>query len=154
MTEAYLRVAWVHLVRLEHISFIVINSNVSFSPLAKPCRSFVSILLFRPTHPFSHTAALKCLVAWIQTRQDSDGKLKVTLVGSKSGEVVAEDTYDTVFFATGRRADTSKVGLEAAGVKVRESFRCGAGKTRKNFSNPHSLFVVSLFFKVGTFRRW
>lgn len=53
--------------------------------------------------------------------QDADGKLKVTLVDSKTKEMVAEDTYDTVFFATGRRADTSNVGLEAAGVKVRRN---------------------------------
>ena len=37
---------------------------------------------------------------------------------TKSGEEVAKDTYDSVFYATGRKADTSGIGLEAVGVKV------------------------------------
>ena len=41
----------------------------------------------------------------------------MTLVDSKSVEI-SKDTYDSVFYATGRKADTSGVGLEAAGVKV------------------------------------
>ncbi|CAN0416002.1 unnamed protein product [Ectocarpus sp. 12 AP-2014] len=48
----------------------------------------------------------------------SDGKLEVTLVDSKSGEEVSKTTYDSVFYATGRKADTSGIGLETAGVKV------------------------------------
>ncbi|CAN0163836.1 unnamed protein product [Ectocarpus sp. 6 AP-2014] len=48
----------------------------------------------------------------------SDGKLEVTLVDSKSGEEVSKNTYDSVFYATGRKADTSGIGLETAGVKV------------------------------------
>lgn len=55
--------------------------------------------------------------------QDADGKLNVTLVDSKTRETVSEETYDTVFFATGRRADTSNIGLEAVGVKVRSCSR-------------------------------
>lgn len=37
---------------------------------------------------------------------------------SQSGEVVSTDTYDSVFYATGRKADTSGIGLETVGVKV------------------------------------
>lgn len=53
--------------------------------------------------------------------QNSEGKLEVTLVDSKSGEEVSKATYDSVFYATGRKADTSGVGLEAAGVKVSQA---------------------------------
>lgn len=45
----------------------------------------------------------------------------MTLVDSKSGEEVSKDTYDSVFYATGRKADTSGVGLDAAGVKVSQA---------------------------------
>ena len=37
---------------------------------------------------------------------------------SKTREEVSKDTYDSVMYATGRRADTSGLGLEAVGVKV------------------------------------
>lgn len=37
---------------------------------------------------------------------------------TKTGQEVSKDTYDSVVYATGRRADTAGVGLEAAGVKV------------------------------------
>lgn len=50
--------------------------------------------------------------------QTADGKLEVTLVDSKSGEEVGKDTYDSVFYGTGRRADTSSIGLDVVGVKV------------------------------------
>lgn len=48
----------------------------------------------------------------------AEGKLEVTLVDTKTGEEVGKDTYDSVFYATGRRADTSGIGLEAIGVKI------------------------------------
>ena len=41
---------------------------------------------------------------------------------AKSGEEVGKDTYDSVFYATGRKADTSGIGLEAIGVKVGRVF--------------------------------
>lgn len=40
---------------------------------------------------------------------------------SKTGEEVSKGTYDSVFYATGRKADTSGIGLEAVGVKVSPS---------------------------------
>jgi thioredoxin reductase (NADPH) len=44
-----------------------------------------------------------------------DGKLTVTWVNADTG-VEASDVFDTVFTATGRVPDTSKLGLTAAGV--------------------------------------
>lgn len=53
--------------------------------------------------------------------KNGEGKLEVILVNSKSGEEVSKDTYDSIFYATGRRADTSGIGLETVGIKVRPS---------------------------------
>lgn len=44
-----------------------------------------------------------------------DGKLKVTWVDANTGSE-SSDVYDSVFTATGRAPDTSKLGLGAAGV--------------------------------------
>lgn len=46
-----------------------------------------------------------------------DGKLKVTWINADSG-ASASEVFDTVFTATGRRADTAKLSLEAAGVAL------------------------------------
>lgn len=53
--------------------------------------------------------------------KNGEGKLEVTLVDSKSREEVSKDTYDSIFYATGRRADTSGIGLETVGIEVRPS---------------------------------
>ncbi|CAM9454616.1 unnamed protein product [Ascophyllum nodosum] len=50
--------------------------------------------------------------------KNGEGKLEITLVDSKTREEVSKDTYDSVMYATGRRADTSGLGLEAVGVKI------------------------------------
>lgn len=49
--------------------------------------------------------------------KQADGRLKVTWMNADSGSSASE-TYDTVFAATGRTADTSKLNLGAAGVAV------------------------------------
>ena len=46
-----------------------------------------------------------------------DGRLLVRFKNAETSEV-REETYDTVLTATGRVADTSKLGLDLAGVKV------------------------------------
>lgn len=67
--------------------------------------------------------------------KDADGKLNVTLVDSKTRETVSEETYDTVFFATGRRADTSNIGLEAVGVKMNDNGKIPVESEQTNV--PH-----------------
>lgn len=70
------------------------------------------------TPPLPLTVSLE-LSFFFAEPQNAEGKLEVTLVDSKSGQEVSKATYDSVFYATGRKADTSGIGLEAAGVKVR-----------------------------------
>lgn len=47
----------------------------------------------------------------------ADGRLSVTFKNAETSEV-REEAFDTVLTATGRVADTSKLGLELAGVNV------------------------------------
>eukprot|EP00904_Undaria_pinnatifida_P006428 jgi/Undpi1/2915/HiC_scaffold_14.g06292.m1 len=65
----------------------------------------------------------------------ADGKLEITLVDTKSGEEVAKDTYDSVFYATGRKADTSGIGLEAVGVKINPNGKIPVENEQTNI--PH-----------------
>jgi thioredoxin reductase (NADPH) len=46
-----------------------------------------------------------------------DGKLVVTYVNAETG-AESKDTFDTVFVATGRLAETGKLGLDKAGVQI------------------------------------
>jgi thioredoxin reductase (NADPH) len=46
-----------------------------------------------------------------------DGRLAVTYKNAESGEI-KEEVFDTVLTATGRYADTGKLGLDRAGVVV------------------------------------
>lgn len=63
--------------------------------------------------------------------KDSSGKLKVTIVDADTKETVLEDTYDTVLYATGRKADTANIGLDVVGVKVRNVTKVAIGPPKR-----------------------
>jgi thioredoxin reductase (NADPH) len=66
--------------------------------------------------------------------KEADGRLKVSWVNSETG-AEASEVYDSVFTATGREADTRKLNLEAAGVKVERDGKLAA--VNEQTSVPH-----------------
>ncbi|PPU75813.1 glutathione-disulfide reductase [Xanthomonas cucurbitae] len=79
--------------------------------------------------------------------RDAQGKLRVRGHGMHPGEQ-GNDVFDKVFFATGRRANTADLGLEAAGVALGEKGEVlvDAGQTT-NVTNIHAIGDVA--GKVG-----
>jgi thioredoxin reductase (NADPH) len=64
-----------------------------------------------------HGTNLLMKVSPLSIEKNDEGRLAVTLKDNESGETRVE-VFDTVFMATGRAADTSKLGLDSVGVKT------------------------------------
>ncbi|CAM9886928.1 unnamed protein product, partial [Phaeothamnion confervicola] len=89
-----------------------------------------------------------------QIVKDEDGRLRVTLVETRSRAIVLEDVFDTVLYATGRAPDTTGLGLDSAGVEVRADGKIPVTNEQTNVPSIHALGDCSVVDVVFANSHW
>eukprot|EP01127_Copromyxa_protea_P011639 TRINITY_DN2945_c0_g1_i1.p1 TRINITY_DN2945_c0_g1~~TRINITY_DN2945_c0_g1_i1.p1 ORF type:complete len:985 (-),score=260.09 TRINITY_DN2945_c0_g1_i1:40-2730(-) len=102
-------------------------------PFDRQCVDKVVSLMELQGTRFLYKVEVKSIV------KQSSGRLLVTFENVTTKEETSEE-FDTVLYATGRHADTSQLGLEAAGVKTTEWGSIDA--TEKDETNVSNVYAI------------